>query len=483
MHRTPAQLQPDPARVIARLFLPGEEFGRSRAAAIVERVMALSEDEVEQVAADLLSAFAGRHRNYAALLERHAAIIAARLGDHSRLSIARARVLGGAFTAEYSTEAAALLNPSAVLAPDQGGLERGQARLAVSLRAIGEGHLSSIGFCTAIIGPGPRWTFEERGLPAVAGNVSSARWSVQNLRSVLADLGDTDEIGRSLLTMLPAEFDNSDLEHAISSLYTELIARPGAEASVDLVRRVVHSAYVTTFDDDVVLSQRVLHPFAAEESNGMEDARFTRFTDDNGTTEFRATYTAYDGRRIAPRLLVSADLRTFSIHRLSGPAARNKGLALFPRKVGGRYLALCRTDGECTSLTASDDGYSWGEPSPLHRPSTRWELLQVGNCGPPIETDRGWLVLTHAVGAMRVYTLGAILLDLEDPGRVIGRLGDPLLVPEPDERDGYVPNVVYSCGGLVHDGRLWLPYGIDDARVAVAWASVDELTDRLLAGA
>lgn len=213
----------------------------------------------------------------------------------------------------------------------------------------------------------------------------------------------------------------------------------------------------------------------------MEDARFTRFVAADGSIEYRATYTAYDGRQIAPRLLLSSDLRRFRASRLAGVAARNKGMALFPRLIGGRHLALCRTDGENLSLATSVDGFTWGAPDELHAPTQSWELLQVGNCGPPIETDCGWLVLTHGVGVMRTYAIGALLLDLDDPSRVIGRLTRPLLEPDRHEREGYVPNVVYSCGSVLHDGRLWLPYGISDSRIGVAWASLDGLLSELTA--
>jgi predicted GH43/DUF377 family glycosyl hydrolase len=234
------------------------------------------------------------------------------------------------------------------------------------------------------------------------------------------------------------------------------------------------------FPADTMLAQRTLRPSVAEESDGMEDARFTRFVAADGRVDYRATYTAYDGHQIAPRLLLSADLLNFRTHRLSGPAARNKGMALFPRLVGGRHLALCRTDGESISLTSSADGYGWAQPRLIHEPVQPWELVQVGNCGPPIETDAGWLVLTHGVGPMRTYAISALLLDLDDPALVIGRLPYPLLQATRSEQDGYVPNVVYSCGGVVHDGRLWLPYGIDDTRIGVAWAPLDQLCSELI---
>jgi predicted GH43/DUF377 family glycosyl hydrolase len=476
-----AELRPDVGRVVAKLFLPGEELPttRSRAGAVVARVLALPEEEVERLVAGLLRDFGGRHRDYPAFLAAQARIVSSRLDAAPRLSPARAMLLGASFTAEYAIEGAALCNPSAVPHPDQTGLPPGQVRVAVSLRGIGEGHISSIGFCTALVGPGERWEFEPRALPAVVGAATPAPWRPAHLRAVLADHGRLDELSSAVLRALPTDFTGADLDRVLAGIHPDLLARAGAHQSVDTLRRLVSSAYEVVFPADVGLSQRVLLPSAAEESNGMEDARFVRFVDEDGSVDYRATYTAYDGHRIAPRLLTSPDLRSFRAHRLAGPAARNKGMALFPRRVGGRYLALCRSDGESNSLTASADGYVWDEPRLIQAPAASWEVLQVGNCGPPIETDRGWLVLTHGVGAMRTYTIGAVLLDLADPSRLVARLDQPLLMPAPGEREGYVPNVVYSCGGMAHDGLLWLPYGIGDTRIGVACAAVDDLLDRM----
>jgi predicted GH43/DUF377 family glycosyl hydrolase len=473
--RVAAGLRPDPARVVARLFLPGEELhrARSRASQVVGRVMSLADDEVERLAAGLLRDFGGRHDNYPELLRQHASIVSAHLEEARELTAARTLLLGATFTAEYATEAAALCNPSAVLGPDQGGLRAGQARVALSLRGIGEGHISSIGFCTAVVGPGAQWSFEPRLLPVSVADIRPACWRRAHLQAVLADQGHLDELSEAVLHALPVEFDGADLERVLAQTHRDLLTRPGSAATVDLLRKVVSSAYNASFARDSHLGQRLLSPSAEEESNGMEDARFTRFTDDDGTTEYRATYTAYDGRQIAPRLLISSDLRKFSAFRLAGPAARNKGMALFPRKVRGQYLALCRSDGENTSLARSADGYVWDRPVLLQEPSAPWEMLQVGNCGPPIETNQGWLVLTHGVGPMRVYVMGALLLDLDDPARVVGRSRTPLLSPSRDEQDGYVPNVVYSCGAFLHDGLVWIPYGIDDCRVGVAYAPLD----------
>jgi predicted GH43/DUF377 family glycosyl hydrolase len=479
--RVEAQLAPDLARVVAKLFLPGEELplGRSRTGAVIARVLALPEDEVERVAAALVVDFSERHREYVEMLTDHASMMRLQVQSTPPMSEARLLVLGASFTAEYAVEGAALCNPSAVLHPDQSGLGQGQARIAISLRGIGEGHISSVGFTSAVVGPGPSWTFEPRALPIVAGSSAAAYWQKTHLRAVLADEARIDGLARSVLAHLPATFTGTDLERALAEERQDLLTMPGGQATVELLRRIVASAYAVGFPSDLALSQQVLLPSAPDESNGMEDARFVRFTADDGSVEYRATYTAFDGRKIAPRLLISSDLRTFQAHRLAGPAARNKGMALFPRMIDGRYRSLCRSDGESTSVATSVDGFVWGAPEVIQAPAASWEVLQVGNCGPPIETDRGWLVLTHGVGPMRIYSIGAILLDLDDPTKVVGKLERPFLQPTLEERNGYVPNVVYSCGGLVHDGLLWLPYGIGDSRIGVVWASVDELLNEM----
>jgi predicted GH43/DUF377 family glycosyl hydrolase len=475
-HRIEAALRPDPARVIARLFLPGEYVsGQSRVGRVAARVLALQDSEVEQIADQLLADFSGRHRQFPAMLDLHAAMISSHLPPGTVLNAARRLVLGATFTAEYATESAALCNPSAVLHPDQSGVQPGQARVAVSLRGIGEGHVSSITFASALVGPGPQWSFEPRLIPAYSGVSTATQWRREHLRAVLADQGPIADLAHDVLSRLPDSFTAATLHQVLSESQPDLRASKGSAATAALLARLVDTAYRITFPPDVTLSQRVLLPQIAEESNGMEDARFVRYVGDDGHVDYRATYTAYNGHHIAPRLLTSPDLQTFTAHRLGGPAARNKGMALFPRPANGRHLSLCRSDGESNWLSSSPDGLIWDAPQPIEADTPSWALLQVGNCGPPIETAAGWLVLTHGVGPMRTYAIGAMLLDLDDPRQVLGQLERPLLHLDPGERDGYVPNVVYSCGGILHDGRLWLPYGIGDARIAVAWAALDEL--------
>ena len=481
VHRISAELHPDPARVVARLFLPGEELitGRSRVGTLLDRVMALPEPELAQRVTALVNQFGARHRRFTEMLTEHASVLLASLPDDASLSSARVLMLGASFTAEYAVEAAALCNPSAVRHPDQSGLSDGQLRVVLSVRGIGEGHLSSIGFVEAVIGPGPQWVYERRQLPAVAAKASPGRIRRSQLRARLMDLGPLNGLARSVFAALPEEFTANHLEQAIRGVDSTLLLMPEVSRTVDALRRLAAACTQLQFPDDVALSQQVLMPATPQESHGMEDARFVLFTADDGSQEFRGTYTAYDGQRIEPRLITSPDLRTFRVQGLAGPAAHNKGMALFPRKVNGRYLCLCRSDGESTGVSASADGVRWNTPTTVQVPAGFWALLQVGNCGSPLETEHGWLVLTHAVGPMRAYVLGAVLLDLEDPTMMIKRLDEPLLYTTSRDQDGYVPNVVYSCGGIIHDGLLWLPHGVGDSRIGVAWVDVAELIGRM----
>lgn len=462
------ELRPEPGRVVARLFLPGESTpgGVSRTETVLDRVLDTPTAELQDRAAQILASFGGRHGSLIATLHENAAVV--RPPDAPPLADDLSVVVGATFTAEYTVEGAALCNPSAVPHPDQTGLAPGQLRVLLSLRSIGESHLSSIQFCEAIIGPGRTWTFLSRSAPLHQAVIAEGTWRRRHLLRALGHDGHTDEVVRAIGQSLPPTFRSGAVEEVVRTLRPPLLQQPGVRAQLDAVRVATDSAYRATFPEDSAISSRVLMPRADEERQGMEDARFVLFTDGNGRTGYRATYTAYDGRSIASRLLTTQDFREFEVHRLTGPPARTKGMALFPRTVGGRHLALSRGDGESNAITDSADGLHWGTETPLHRPSELWEVVQSGNCGPPIETSDGWLVLTHGVGPMRVYSIGAILLDLDDPTKVLATLPGPLVEPTPAESEGYVPNVVYSCGGLVHDGILWIPHGVADDRIRVA---------------
>jgi predicted GH43/DUF377 family glycosyl hydrolase len=364
--------------------------------------------------------------------------------------------------------------------PDQGELEPGEMRVAISLRQIGEGHISSIGFSTAVVGPGAQMRLDDRTGPLMIGQRTGARHRRELLAAGLAEFDLDNEASAHVMCALPERFDDEEFEDVLGHIPGELLARPTTPETLEAIRRIVSTDYAVTFPATVPLDQRVLWPATPAESNGMEDARFVQFTDANGKVFYKATYTAYDGRHIGGRQLVTRDMRHFEVTALRGPAARNKGMALFPRPVGGRHLALCRSDGETLGLTTRDEKMWWQNPVPLLMPHRGWDLIQVGNCGSPVETEAGWLVLTHGVGPMRRYAIGAMLLDLDEPEHVIADLPHGLLEPDEIEREGYVPNVVYSCGGLLHEGQFWLPYGASDVRVGFACVSLDHLLARMV---
>jgi predicted GH43/DUF377 family glycosyl hydrolase len=459
------------------LFVPGEDAAvvRTRAQALIDRIAALPAGEVEGLLVETLDRFDRRHRDLRATFLHHFHLVRHRAENAEQLSPDRRLLVGAYFTHEYAVEAAALCNPSVVAHPDQSGLGPGQLRAAVSFRQIGEGHLSSIGFASAVLGPGAGLEVGGRPGPLITGRRAEGRHRRDLLAAGLADEGWDNEVSGTLLGALPAQFDDATFEQVLGSLPADLLRRENSQRTLEQVRRANAAGYAIEFPADSELHQRVLWPATPMESNGMEDARFVRFTRDDGTTVYRATYTAYDGRTIAARTLSSPDLRHFQIAPMRGPGARNKGIALFPRTVGGRHLALSRTDGETTGLTVLGDDGRWQPPTPLHGPRRSWELIQTGNCGSPLETDAGWLVIMHGVGPMRRYVIGALLLDLEHPERVRAELPGPLLAPDEEEREGYVPNVLYSCGSLIHAGLLWMPYGAGDARVGFATVEVADL--------
>lgn len=483
--RIPIRLEPDPSRVIATLFMPGEEMpeDHSRATAVIDRVLALSDDEVRTTLAEVTSRFAWRHRDLNAVFLRHFHSVASRLAADAQPSEERCLLIGSYFTHEESPEGAALTNPSMVEHPDQRGLQPGESRFVMSARAVGEGHISSLEFRTGVIGAGRTVAIDVPGRFLVTGRPQLATYERDLFYSQLGEPGYDEETTQLVLGGLPARFDGVALDAAISTLDRHVLSR---KASRDTVRRlnwVAANNYEILFPEDTAVDERVLVPTGTTETNGIEDARFVRFVEDHGPVMYYATYTAYDGSHIAPQLLSTEDFRTFRAHQLNGPAAKNKGMALFPRRIGGRYVSLSRWDRESISLGLSDDLWTWGAPITIQIPRYPWELTQIGNCGSPIETPAGWLVLTHGVGPMRTYAIGATLLDLDDPRRVVATLREPLLVPAEGERDGYVPNVVYTCGGMVHGDTLVLPYGFGDRAIGIAHVDLPSLLDRLRSAA
>ncbi|MFC4064567.1 glycoside hydrolase family 130 protein [Actinoplanes subglobosus] len=474
-------MAPDGRRVVIKLFVPGEDAHaiHNRASSLIERILQLDEGDINTLLDDVLTRFSGRHHDILGVFQHHYEVVQHRVPNEIELSPAARTLIGAYFSHEFSVEAAALCNPSMVPHPDQSELLPGELRVAISLRQIGEGHISSIGFCSAIIGPGAAIRMEDRDGPLMIGQRVGAKHMRHQLCAALAEEEIDNEASAYVLSALPERYDDHEFEEVLGHLPAELLARPTTPTALEAIRRIVGADYAVTFPATIPMHQRVLWPSTPTESRGMEDARFVQVLDPDGRMAYQATYTAYDGFNIAGRVIFTRDLRHFEVTTLHGPAARNKGMAMFPRYINGKKYALCRSDGETLGLSVRDEQHRWQHVGPTLVPHRGWDLIQVGNCGSPIETEAGWLVLTHGVGPMRRYAIGAMLLDLDDPSRVIADLPQGLIDPDEIEREGYVPNVLYSCGGLVHDGRFWLPYASSDVRISFASMPLDRLLHRM----
>ncbi|MDQ3563512.1 MAG: glycoside hydrolase family 130 protein [Pseudomonadota bacterium] len=485
--RTAHTLLPNPRRVIAKPYLPGEEIipgDDARAALLMDRILTIPEPEVASVLASVMASFSPRHKGFEQTLERHFELVAHLIAPATHLSRERRLLIGTYFTHEYSVESAALFNPSMVLAPDQTKLRPGERRFVMSLRAVGEGHISSIEFRSGTLDAASEVTLDPMGSKLVSGRrTAPSSYAKQNFAAKLVELGAANEIASSVLARLSERFTLDDLEHSLALLAEDGLPPAIRYETAKIIHVLASSNYVTTFPADSELCERVIFPAGPNETRGMEDARFVRFVEDDGTAKYYATYTAFDGFEILPQFIETEDFVSFTISTLNGAAAQNKGMALFPRRIDGKYVMLARKDRENLYLAMSKDVRFWNDVTELHKPSKPWELLQIGNCGSPLETEAGWLVLTHGVGPMRRYTLSALLLDLADPRRVIGCLPVPLLAPDETEREGYVPNVLYSCGGLINGDTLVLPYGFSDHGINIALISVAELLTKLRSSA
>lgn len=394
----------------------GTASAPGRAARLIEAVQALGEEEIERQLHGVMRDFESRHWQARAMFLRRFGQICELLDlDLGDLSDQRKQLIGAFFCQEYSYAAAALMNPSIVPHPDQTGLDKDTCRVVMSLRAVGEGHISSVAFREGLVSSDG--AFELAAEPPFA---------------TAADAPDVD------------------------GLYED--------GPIEVLR-----------DDNSNLSGTVIFPVTPAQAGGLEDLRLTQFTHDDGSKEYIGTYTAYSGRDIRSEMMRTHDFRSFSLSPLEGDAARNKGMALFPRKIGGKYMMVGRQDGQNLFLLSSDSLCHWNGGDLLMKPVYPWELIQIGNCGPPIEIDEGWLLLTHGVGAMRQYSIGAVLLDRDDPSKILGRTREPLLQAENDDRNGYVPNVVYTCGGIKIGDQLFMPYGISDSSVGFAFIAIKDL--------
>ena len=420
------QLRPDPSRTVIRPFnieYPGpfKVEGHPRAERVIDRVLSLTHDELHAERERVTASLDERHRDVDDLLLHRFGEVMAVVHDTREITRDQQVLIGAYLSGEYSFEAAALFNPSMVLHPDQTGAPDDGLRFILSLRGIGEGHVSSVTFRTG-------------------------RWSPQDGFSV-------DPASR---TAVPPRIAPTD-RGATDGGPTQLNCSGSRE-----------------------LSETVIFPILPSQRQGIEDLRLVHFTHDDGTVEWLGTYTAYNGSMIQSELLRTRDFRAFDLVPMTGSAARNKGMGLFPRKVNGRYMMIGRQDGENLFLIQSDTLTHWDEGQLLLKPVYPWELVQIGNCGPPIELDEGWLLLTHGVGAMRKYSIGAVLLDKDDPSKVIGRTRQPILAAKDQDREGYVPNVVYSCGALKHGDTIFMPYGIADSSVGFAFVPIKDMLAAML---
>jgi predicted GH43/DUF377 family glycosyl hydrolase len=472
-------LNAESSRVITRPHIPGD---RARIKQLITRVAKLDDDDVQNLLENVFHDFSARHRNFREVLEKNFERISENASKRLELTAEKRLLLGAYVTAEYSVEAAALFNPSIVPHPDQKGIDKGSMRFIMSFRATGEGHVSSIEFRSGIVDENHDIYFDPVSrYVATPETHTEPTYQRLHFRRKLEEIGARDRVMNRLLEGLGETFTIDELERQIKNLRSTKFRLADKQHAIDTALWLARSNYEVVFSPDQPLSERVIFPVSENESSGIEDARFVRFVDDDGSVTYYATYTAYNGFDILPQLLQTDDFLTFRMHTLSGSAAQNKGMALFPRKINGQFVMLSRQDGVNNYIMFSDSLRFWNEAKLLQEPVHPLEFVQVGNCGSPVETPEGWIALFHGVGPMRRYSIWAELLDLDDPLQVIGRLKEPILSPDEHEREGYVPNTVYSCGNMIHGDTLIIPYGIADQRCRVATLLIPELLSRFSA--
>ena len=479
VNSTAIDFRPNIGRVLNRPFIPTDPGRVSR---VIDRVLSFTEAEAETQLASLRTEFDERHPKLERSWLRQFEKVRAYLSNNEPLSESQRLLIGAFFTGEYAIESAALFNPSIVPHPNQTDLGAGDLRFILTLRAIGEGHISSLEFRSGVIRKNHSIELDETSPLVTAPDIEHDPTFPKNIfLHKLREKGLENNWSRSVMNKLGVTFTRTELDESMqraahqTQLHTEDLKK-----AIECVHWLVESNYEVSFSPSIPLSQRVLFPLSLNESNGIEDARFVRFVDEDHSATYYATYTAYDGRSVVSQLIETTDFLHFRIRTLNGPAVRNKGMALFPRRIHGRYAMLSRYDDENLYLVLSDDLHFWSNPQLLLRPARPWEFVKIGNCGSPIETDAGWLVLTHGVGPMRKYCISAMLLDLQSPLKVIGRLSEPLLEPAADQTDGYVPNVVYTCGALVNGDRLVLPYGLNDTATKIVTIDLKTLLAALI---
>ncbi len=476
INRSTTVLKANPKRVIL-LF---NDLGISsyvtsnRSQALVNRAMSLTEETVESLYEELLDQFSHRHKNIEHTFLKHYKKVKFLIPPDTAISEKRSKLLGAYFSKEYSIQSAALFNPSIVPHPYQENLNEGEKRIIISLRSVGEGHISSIEFREGIVSAEGKISLEpETAFTSCSEkdlNFEYNRNQLKERTSIISNLN------QNIFDKLPDTFTLKE--------YTDRFHRNAFTEYDDLTQKfmdeLVDTNYDIEFNADTAISERVVFPSAKGESMGMEDVRFVEFTHEDGKKEYIGTYTAYNGHKITPQLIITKDFIHFEVRTMFGKAVSDKGFALFPEKISGQFMMTARQGGENLTIMTSDDLYNWENYEVIMEPEYGWGLVQQGNCGSPIKTDKGWLLITHAVGPLRKYTISAVLLDLDNPGKIIGKLKEPLISPNEDEREGYVPNVVYSCGAMIHNKNLIIPYAMSDSASSFASISVDEILNNMM---
>jgi predicted GH43/DUF377 family glycosyl hydrolase len=475
--RLPIQLERDSSRVITRFFTVGDE---QRVRGILARILMFPEEAVVALLAKLEDDYRPLHADIDATFREHYAAVKHHITNQDAVSDARQRFIGACFTMEYAIEAAALFNPSMVQAVDQSDVPPGSVRFLMSLRATGEGHISSIVFRRGLIDADGAVTVNPPGrYSRPARPITPDQFDKQDFTRHLQALDAWSPHTQDVMIRLGDPFTRAELSNAIDDIRKHSAVTGKVEESNGTLLDLTQANYQIPLQPDMDISEAVVFPYSENERHGIEDLRLVRFTDDDGSWRLYGTYTAYDGAQMFPQLLEYAVGQNVEVSLLTGRSAKNKGMALFPHRIRGRYAMIARLDNENLYYMESDDVRVWDEAQLLCVPKFPWEVIQIGNCGSPLETEAGWLLLTHGVGPMRQYCIGATLLDRDDPSCVIGQTSEPLLVPTGTERFGYVPNVVYSCGGMIHAGKLILPYAMSDLATSIAVIDLQELLDSL----
>ena len=474
--RKKKRIEGDTSRVITRPHIPLDPH---RIPKIIQRIVDLPDTIAEDLLSQIMLDFSERHKDIRRVFERSLNEVRDHVPRDAVLTETKRALIGAYFTMEYSIESAALFNPSIVLHPDQSHLDKGSLRFIMSLRAIGEGHVSSIVFRSGVLDRDNTFLFDPTSDYVERPDIRLNRLYDRHLFQLkLNEMGACNEVTAHLLGQLPEDFSYNELKEKIGALRAKpVFPEERQNGTFEIIYWLANSNYEMNFRPDHRISERVIFPVSKNESRGIEDARLVQFFDDNGEVTYYATYTAYNGLTILPQLIETKDFIKFKVITLNGKAVKNKGMALFPRKIDGSYVMLSRQDGENNHIMFSDNIHFWQEAKIIQEPTRPWEFIQIGNCGSPLETDKGWIVLTHGVGPMRQYCLGAMLLDLENPAKIIARLKEPLLAPLEEEREGYVPNVVYTCGAIFHNSDLVIPYGMSDISSGIATVKVSELID------